>query len=350
MIVGGWVLAVAAALSLQASPRGVAAQAPQIRVIRAEGADPIILEIANRTRAELTAAGLDATIIDCPHDDARCTGPAPPGDGAPRVVVTTARYRRATVTEVKVAAPDGPPLLLRLVVDADAADHDEPATLAVRAAELVRSALLQAGAFARPAMPRSAPSTEAITYDFEQPRQEPLPVGAAGWFAGVGAAMLGSADGFGTAYGVALRGGYSGLGWPGLAAAILVAAPALAATQHFDGGSVTLRQELAAAQVSLRFRWRARLQPRLQAGAGVYHLMAQGTTDPGSLYVGRSVGLRMPMATVGGGVTFAVDDRLTVFADGQALLMKKPVLLLGWQQIGGGGPSFLFSAGIERLF
>ena len=340
---------VACALLLAAAPAW-AARPPQINVIRTEGADPIILEITNRTRAELTAAGLDATIVDCFRGDASCAGVVAATDGTPHAVVMTARDGEGTMTEVKVAAAlqDVSPLVLRMAVGAESADRDDPATLAVRAAELVRSALWQAGAPVRASLPAAS---EEITYDFEQP-QETSPVeSGVGWFAGAGAALLGTTDGFGTAYGLALRGGYSGLHWPGLAVALSVAAPAFSAGHRFDAGRVTLRQELAAAQASLRFRLGARLQPRMTMGGGIYHLAARGVSDPGSLFVGRSVAIWALMVTAGGGAAFILSDRLGLFVDAQAVFVPDhPELLVGWAQIGGGTPSFLLSTGVERLF
>ncbi|HEX3696779.1 MAG TPA: hypothetical protein VH374_15470 [Polyangia bacterium] len=175
MAASGWALAAAAALLLQASPRAHAARAPQIRVVRAEGADPIILEIANRTRAELTAAGLDVTIIDCPRDDARCSGAVPAVDDTPRVVVTTRRYARATVTEVNVAARDAPPLVLRLLVGADAADHDDPATLAVPAATLCVSGRLVDVDRAKPGMQANCVVKEISAIGGEPTTQTVIP-------------------------------------------------------------------------------------------------------------------------------------------------------------------------------
>jgi hypothetical protein len=347
-VVVGWLL-------LAVVPRSSTARPAHVNVIRSEGADAIILEITNRTRAELIAAGIDAAIVDCPRAvdcrDEDAWAVMPPGDGQ-RAVVTTERDGDRTVTEVKVAtlAP-AEPLVLRLAVGADSADHDDPPTLAVRAAELVRSALLQASvpAPATATAPASAPA--AITYDFELPRRETAVVGGVGWFAGVGGAILDSRDGLGTAYGLVLRGGYSGLRWPGLTLAVVVAAPSLAAELHFDDGKVVVRQELAAAQVGLRFRTWARLQPRVSLGAGAYHVVARGIAEPQTGYVGTSSALWTAMVTAGGGAAFVLTDGFTVFADVQAVFaFPHPSFAVGWQRARGADPSLLASLGIERLF
>src|SRR5260370_9618398 len=137
----------------------------------------------------------------------------------PRAVVSTARAGAETVTEVKVAAPGiAWPLVLGLTVGADSADRDDPATLAVRASELVQSALLQAGASPVEVL-RSAPpaAPDTIAYDFEQPHEQPAAVGGTGWFVAGGGALLGSADGFGAGVGRLLRGGAARRCGPGAA-------------------------------------------------------------------------------------------------------------------------------------
>ncbi|HXI54759.1 MAG TPA: hypothetical protein VNO55_01785 [Polyangia bacterium] len=344
---------VAGCLLMAVVPRSSAARPAHVNVIRSEGADAIILEITNRTRAELIAAGIDAAIVDCPRAadcrDRDVGAAPPPGDGQ-RAVVTTERDGDQTVTEVKVATlAAAAPLVLRLAVGADSADHDDPPTLAVRAAELVRSALLQASGPAPATAPVSAPP--AISYDFELPRRETAVVGGVGWFAGVGGAILDSRDGLGTAYGLVLRGGYSGLRWPGLTVAVLVAAPSLAAELHFDDGKVAVRQELAAAQAGLRFRTWARLQPRISLGAGAYHVVARGIAEPQTGYVGTTSALWTAILTAGGGAAFVLTDGFIVFADLQAVVaFPYPSFAVGWQRARGADPSFLASLGIERLF
>jgi hypothetical protein len=343
-VVAGW-------LFLAVVPRSSAARPAHVNVIRAEGADAIILEITNRTRAELIAAGIDAAIVDCPRAvdcrDGDAWAVMPPGDGQ-RAVVTTERDGDQTITVVKVgAAAAAAPLVLRMAVGADSADHDDPPTLAVRAAELVRSALLQSSGPA-PA-PASGPS--AITYDFELPRRDTAVVGGVGWFAGIGGAILDSRGGLGTAYGLVLRGGYSGLRWPGLTVAVLVAAPSLAADLHFDDGKVAVRQELAAAQAGLRFRTWARLQPRISVGAGAYHVVARGITEPQTGFVGTSSALWTAMLAAGGGAAFVLTDGFAVFADVQAVFaFPYPAFTVGWQRARGADPALLASLGVERLF
>ncbi|MEA2697007.1 MAG: hypothetical protein QOI66_1278, partial [Myxococcales bacterium] len=97
-VVAGW-------LFLAVMPRSSAARPAHVNVIRSEGADAIILEITNRTRAELIAVGIDAAIVDCPRAvdcrDEDAWAVMPPGDGQ-RAVVTTERDGDQTITVVKV--------------------------------------------------------------------------------------------------------------------------------------------------------------------------------------------------------------------------------------------------------
>ncbi|HVR63052.1 MAG TPA: hypothetical protein VMU50_14215 [Polyangia bacterium] len=357
------VAALAGVLLLTGAARAWAAsEAPlinaHVRVIRAEGSDPVILEISNRTRAELRAAGLDAAIVDCAAGDAGCAEPRLNAGAIREAVVRTARAGEDTVTEVKVAARSlsAPPLVLRLIVGPDSSDRDDAATLAVRAAELVQSALLQAQAAASstspaPLSPPPVPSLpEAITYDFEQPRVLPPPADGTGWFVGGGGALLASADGLGRAAGVMLRGGYAGLGWPGLGLSLMVAAPVLASDLQFPEGRVAVSQELAAAQASWHFAFSpSALQPRLRAGVGVYHIGARGIPEQVS-FVGTTAQAWLPMASVGAGVAIPASRALLLFAEAEAVLVYPyPQLLVLSQRVGGGLPSLLICLGADWI-
>jgi hypothetical protein len=348
-----WWLVVAATLMAAATP-AEAAQPAHVSVVRAEGADSIIQEITNRTRAELTAAGLDAAIVDCSAGDAGCGDAAPvAAGGGARAVVTTARDGQDTVTEVKVAAPaQASPLVLRLTVGVESADYDDPATLAVRAAELVRSALLQAEAPAPPPPPPPHSSSEEISYDFEQPRQQAQAASGSGWFVGAAAAMLGAIGGFSPGFGPALRGGYAGTRWPALAVGVWLAAPVWSADLSFRDGHVILRQEVAALQASWRFRAGSRLQPRLSLGAGIYHLTALVVAVPGSPFLGNDASVWEPMVSTGGGAAFMVTRRMAFFVEVQAIFVRMaPDLVADGQPIGGAAePSFLVSTGVEHVF
>lgn len=339
-------LVLAGAARSWAASEGSAVKA-RVRVVRAEGADPIILEISNRTRAELGAAGLDAAIVDCAGNDVLCAEPHPIAGAVREAVVTTARAGEDTVTEVRVAAASASerPLVLRLIVAGDSSDRDDAATLAVRAAELVQSALLQAQA--PPAPSPSQP--EAITYDFEQPRVPPPAAAGTGWFVGGGGALLASADGLGPAGGLMLRGGYAGLRWPGLGLGLMVAAPALAADLHFPEGRVAVRQELAAAQAWWRFAWQSALQPRVNVGAGVYHLTARGTAERTDV-VGGTTEVWAAMASAGAGIGLRAADALLLFVEAEAVLVYPfPELLVAGQRTGGGRPSLLLCLGADWL-
>lgn len=331
------------------APAGAVGASARVRVVRADDADAILREASNRTRAELSAAGLDAAIVDCARADDRCGAlPSPAGDALDAVVATT-RAGDQTITEVTVVCPvAAPPLILRLTVGPESADRDDPATLAVRAAELVQSALLQAR-LPLPA-PRPAPPSDAITYDFEQPHDHPVGGGAAGWFVGGGGAMLGGIDGFGPAFGLALRAGYAGVHWPALTVAATLAAPALGADVRFDQGRVALRQELAAAQAALRFRPRRRLQPWLSLGGGVYHLTARGIPD-GAAFVGQSASIWSAMLSLGGGAAVRIGDAVSLFGELQAIVVDRyPTLMIDGRSIDARHPSFLLSMGLERFF
>jgi hypothetical protein len=345
----------------RAAPGASGKAAPRVLVVRDQGADEVVLETANRTRAELAAARLDVTITECASFGAACVpGPAQGRAKVVTAVVTTVREGDQTVTLVQIFSPDGPPSVVRRIsVDQSSPVRDDPAVLAVRAAELVFATLSQTATVSSapgPAGPLAAPSAVAdsavgpISFDFELPDSVSPPVSGVGWFAGAGAVVLGTNAGVGMAYGGMLRAGYVGLAMPALSMAVMVAAPALSSDLQGYRGRVATRQELAVLELSYRFRVRAVFQPRLSLGAGAYHITARGIYADTGRQTGSTESWALLMTT-GVGAAFVLGNDIALFADAQVLLARPyPTIQLGTGEAGAVHPSLLVALGAQRVF
>ncbi len=354
-MIAGAVLASRAALLgayfLTATPEATPAPA-RVVVIRPETADLDLLEIANRTRGELAGASIEVGLVECPAADADCAELETPSVAASGVaaVVFTVRTDFETTSEVRVRAAGGALLVRRLIVTDPAAAAEAPAVTAVRVAELVRAALLEATE-PRREPPAAPPTLPTLSFDFETP---PLPVArerSTGWFIGGGGALLGSPAGLATAYGVMLRAGYVGVRWPNLTVAGLLAAQALGRDLRSADGKVETRQELGALELSWRWRWRAAWQPRVLMGIGAYHLQARGIASGWTTFPGAEGALWTALFSAGGGLVRSLPDGFSLFGDAQLVLLRpSPVIVYSDRRAGGGNPSLLLALGVQRIF
>ena len=198
-------LGLCGAVGLGASRAEAADRVTKVNVVRPERADAVMMEVATRAWAELSADGVVTALVDPGPALEPAAGVELSGDwsgegDATLTVATTCRLGE-TVTELELAAPG---LLVRRTV-VIARERADPKLLAIRAVEVVHGMLLEAAAVLER---QRTPAGVVSATDVESPAA-PTPAGPAPepsrWAVGTGMLLLDSFGGLGAAYGASLR-------------------------------------------------------------------------------------------------------------------------------------------------
>jgi len=319
-----------------------AADPPPVAVVRQPDADAVMVEVANRTQAELSASGFGAIMKDCARPAPDCLSLIAVETQVRLASVATFRDGAETVTEVRVTGNARSPVVRRVSIPQAAGGVDEAPVLAIRAVELVRATLLQSEAAASAAAVPVAPAVDTARSG-EPP---PAVTAAVGWSIGGGGALLESAHGFSAAYALLLRAGYRGEN--GLSGALVVAGPGFTFDQSTSSGAVRIRQELVAVELAYSFRRSAPIQPRLALGVGAHHVEVR--PNDGTLPTEASA--FTVLASAGAGVLAIMGKYVALFFDAQAIFTEPDAddLLRGGARMRLGSPSLLMSLGIQRTF
>jgi hypothetical protein len=351
---------------------------PLVAVVRAAAAeggprhDDATQEIATRVIAELMAAGIAVMAVACGTDDPACLAPSQPGLLA---TVMVSDQPSGPALEIKAAGlATGTARAWRLGAEADG--ESRPAALAVRTVELVRALLLEpppgtmaVGDDAVRSEPTQDLREDADTDgddddddddvawqqgeddpldDAVERKSKPPPPPAFMMAASVGMAVMGSFAGIGASYGPTLR--FVRRTSEHVALSVFLAGPLFASKLEAPTGTVRVRQEMLAAEVSLTGKLGPRVQSRAGLGAGAYHIAVNGNVyDRGS---GRQEGAFCVAITWSLGLMATLRPDLGLFVDGaMVLLTPTPVVLLQGFELGrAGNPGVLVSSGIEWRF
>jgi hypothetical protein len=328
----------------------------RVTVIRPTWGDVVLIEIATRAWAELTAGGVAAILLDCPSEPEACPTEGPPPGGN---AVTLKTFRRAdeTITEAALT-PDGHdrPTVRRSLTVSDEAAAD-PKVMAIRAVELVNAMLLQVDSSAAEA----AALRRAAMADAEYPGQHFKPDPTPGdwildpdrrWSLGAGGAFLKGAGGLSAAFGFAVRGSYAIHQRIGVSA-LLTEAPSRSDTATLDG-ALSTNQQLAALEVTYRLYRNAHVSAHLAAGGGGYHVNASWRGGA-VLMAGpsnSSAALWAALLSAGGGGVMALGHEMSLFTEVRAVLASPNPVVYGVDRrpLKTADPSLLLSLGLQTAF
>jgi hypothetical protein len=248
---------------------------PGVVVLRPAGDDRVLSEASWRVRSELDAAGLSSRMVDCPAPSA----PADCGvDDASVARIALSREDGLATITVSASLPDGLELRRRVRVAA-AQGGDEPAVIAIRAAELLRDIYLDIprakGRPRKQTPPAPVPAAPPPVTVAAAPSRPPPERRGGEAFAGVG--VLIGRDGLGPDLAP-----YAGvaIGVGRFQAAATVAGPfsrrvTLAAGPMEPGGSSNVSQSLLT--LGLRYeiaRWY--LRPYATVATGLHYVSVRG--------------------------------------------------------------------------
>jgi hypothetical protein len=322
-----------------ASRSAVGQEVVRVDVVRPDGADATMMEVATRAWAELSADGVPATLVDA-------GGAVPSDEKALALTVVTYRRLGEAVTDLELASGGRPPGTIRrtVVIGPDTAD---PKLLAIRAVEVVHGVLLEArAAVARRTAPVVISAVDEESPDDPAPWRPPPPPPR--WAAGTGLALLGGLGGLGTAFGGLLRAGY----YPprGLGASLLAGAAAFGGALATTRGELSMHQELAAAELCYRFFAAHSVRPQIDVGVGAYHVGA--TFSAASPQPSTSDSFWAAAVIGGAGVAAGIADHLELFVDTRLMIAyPHPEAPLGGGAMAtGADPSLLVSLGVQRTF
>jgi hypothetical protein len=256
----------------------------------------------------------------------RQPAPAAKGEGTvQRALVTRTWVTRTWVRRVDVSAEQG---------------GGDASVLAIRAVELLRATLMQAATEGEPAP--DVESRRDLT-----PSRAPGPPSSPrrSWGVAIGAALLQSLRGFGSALGPEARVSLRPASGPGVE--VTLVGPTFARDLTAPAGSASLRQQLASADATWSFRRRGALVPMASVGIGLYHLRTAGSAPAGEA-VSRT--LWAPIVGAGVGLVIVLSATYAVRIDARAMSVQpSPYIQIGGQVAGHAGrPLLLFSVAVER--
>ncbi|MCC6556983.1 MAG: hypothetical protein IT372_28865 [Polyangiaceae bacterium] len=348
-----------------------AAPAPsRVVILRAASDDAILVEAATRLTAELRAAGFEVVTRERTALEPAGAGSEPAGaaPGDLRASMERAAHDSGAFAAASISRSAGGAAADLWIVDrvtgktvirtvgGDGAST--PSIIAVRAVELLQASLLEATARARATAPVprdiarfAAPAPSAVP----APAPARLPL-LAGFGMEGAVAFLQSTGAIGPAIGPALR---VSLGAPmgapaspgsarsagALAARLTLAGPALAPALEGRFGTVSVRQELAALEIVYELPG-GPIVPILSAGAGAYHLHAEGAPSPPLRAAAGDVWA--VLAGAGAGLALRIGDRAAVIVDVNAFVTQpRPAVELAGEPLGTAGrPTFAAFLGL----
>jgi hypothetical protein len=361
----------ALAISISLAAAGVALSAiaeaaPRVVVLRAPGDDALTRQAATLLVAELQAGGFDVVEIDRnPRNDIRAdidavsarvqpvatfairpmqesggTG-AVTGAGAGAGAVTGAGA--GAVTELWIEDRVTGKLVIRRI-DVGASP-EAAADLALKAVELLHGSLLEVTVEPDPRRPPTPPEVTRWLADSAPDRTRYF---AQGFGIAVGAGALGG-TGVGFAYGPMLRIAWGGAG--GFAARITAHGLGSTPEVRTAEGVARVHQTLALAEGLRVFRPRARLQPLVGAGAGIYRVRSDGT-GASTLFPSGAGTTTAAAFAAEVGLAARLAKRVALVADAGLLLLAPTtrILIASREAARTGGLSFLATLSVTSVF
>ena len=327
----------------------------KVALLREPSPSPLAQKALTRLRAELIAAGFEVTEIDRQGDDAREAAEAEPA--VEGVFATVAIVPRSGSADIWVADRVTGKTVVRRVEARPGPGRDVASVLAVRAVELLQASLLEA----LEPPPREEARAAAAAPSPEPRAAAPLPVDVSAWMqarrvpseprfglqAGLG--VIHSFDGIGPAFLPVL--GLSYRLAPALIAAVRAGGPAFAADLQAQGGTIAVRQGLAALELAYEFsRSSPTFRPFVVGAVGAYHLDVVGTATPP--YQGESDDLFAVMFAAGPGARLRFGERVALLADVRLLILApQPVVQAAGQTVATmSRPSLFGQAAIDVAF
>lgn len=318
-----------------------AAEPSRVVVLRDPSAPAAVSEASLRTQAELRAEGFEVVLRDVAvSGDVRAALESASREGDAVAAIAVVSDPAGAAADLWVTDRITGKTSIRRIEVIAVAPSERPRALAIRAVELLRASLVEAVV-----LPTEAKPPPDVKRWLEPPPVGPL----SGPHAALSVGMLTGFDGIGPAGAPVVR-----LGWAadfGLGGRVSWLGPALGARADSPLGSAAIRQELATFDVLYAppVEW-AGFTPMVWAGAGVYHLFAEGE-------------LLMPLtgqsdevwafAGVGGlGIGYRLTPALTAWLDAEgALTTPRAVVTLFGEPLGTmGRPMLLSSLGISLHF
>jgi hypothetical protein len=251
-----------------------AALAQRVLLLRPPNDDPTLYEAFSRVRAELELQDFEVSILDgnggsvdpiTLEDEARKAGAF--------AGIALTRRKNGAIADIAIAdRVTGKISQRRLSIDTE---NDAPTLLAVRAVDLLRVSL-------RELDPDEPPPDDVVGVEQGPPPDEvrAFARAASPFELRAGVFSLGPGSALGAAYGGTVGLYFRPAPAPAVALGISVAGPLIGAGYSADGGTATIRQELAL----LRGFWNLlpdsswELGPAL--GVGAYHLAASSEVEP----------------------------------------------------------------------
>ncbi len=320
----------ARAETLDAAPEARAAgPGVDVAVLAPVRDDRVLVEAARRVGLELGASGFTSAPVETA------------GDGYSARVAFVREDGVATIDLLGTLA-DGSPLDRRVRVPREEGG-DDPAVLALRAAELLRGMRLAAHR-PRPAAP--APST--VSVDGDAPVAPPPPTEIVRLFAG-GAALEGRLTGAGAGLAPSVTLGVSANVTPHVAILVAVAGPFFRDLAPTPSGSAHTREELGVFGLRLETQ-RPRTNLSLLLAAGVHHLQATpdargfvASPPAPALRVRRAQSIFSPCVAVGAGVSHRLWRHAGVSASIVAVTLQPTIdVVVDGRSVGAAGaPSLL---------
>jgi hypothetical protein len=343
-------LAIAVGLALAAPARAetldavddVRATGPavDVAVLAPARDDRVLVEAAARVRLELGASGFTSAAVETAGD-------------AYKARVAFVREDGVATIDLLGTLADGSPLDRRVRVPRDEGG-DDPAVLALRAAELLRGMRLAARRPERAAAPPAAPE---LVVDGEAPREPTPTMGPVRLFAG-GAAIEGRLTGAGAGVAPGVFLGLSANVTPRVAVLVSLAGPFFRDLAPTTSGSSHTHEELGLFGLRLETR-RPLTNASLLLAAGAHHL--QATPDMRGFTMGpSSMALRIrgaqsiwsPCVAVGVGASRRLWRRAGVSAAIVAVVLQPTIdVTVDGRSVGGvGAPSLLETIDLWAAF
>jgi hypothetical protein len=306
----------------------------RIRLVRPPNGDALVRELTARTAGELVAAGFSVELQDLPTVEDPIHQPT---EGAPvaasiliddRVEITVGGQvvYRAAIARDQIAADDGGRVL---------------AAAAVRAVAALQTALADQQTPAAPPAPAMASGGTASTLTGVSVEATPA---ARRIGLGIGASVLYAGSWIGPIFAPVARLSYQVA--PRLTLGLRLSVLGTEPTVTAAAGSGRVGQDLALADVLIAFRPGRRIHPLLVGGAGLYHVVLDGTGV--SPYVGQTDSLWAAAASVGAGLSIDLTRRVSAAFECETLwAWPEPSVAIGGVDAGRmGRPSLVNSLGL----
>ena len=271
--------------------------------------DELLTETRSRLKFELEAAGFEVDVIEAPESlDASAQVSSLAVNPSALAAFTIVRAGKGPDAEIWVGDRLTGKIVVRRIA-VEATKGSSPTLLAIRAVELLRASLLEATVEtegSRAAEPAVPPDVAKWMGPARTSGRRLLLQGAT---VEAGVAAIHSFGGVGPSFAPSLRIGYGSAS--GLATRIHVAGPAISQDLQAAGGSASVRQELAAAELVYVLGKRDSTFAAIASlGLGAHHIQVQGSAAFPN--VARKASLWSALAEVGLGGALRLGSRAAI--------------------------------------